>query len=75
MGAKTVFVAAFNGGIDSDALKDLGQFGGVYAHHCEIVEFALLGSILRGMDGVRAPLDEKGEDAVAVVGEIDGFPI
>src|SRR6267143_4445002 len=27
------------------------------------------------MDGVRAPFDEEGEDAVAVVGEIDGFPI
>src|SRR5437899_440806 len=27
------------------------------------------------MDGVRAPFDEEGEDAVAVVGEINGFPI
>jgi len=27
------------------------------------------------MDGIRAPFDEEGEDAVAVVGEIDGFPI
>src|SRR5713101_5582745 len=27
------------------------------------------------MDGVCAPFDEEGEDAVAVVGEIDGFPI
>ena len=27
------------------------------------------------MDGVRAPFDEEGENAVAVVGEIDGFPI
>src|SRR6266850_3416525 len=27
------------------------------------------------MDGVCAPFDEEGEDAVAVIGEIDGFPI
>src|SRR6266478_8339631 len=27
------------------------------------------------MDGVCAPFDEKGKDAVAVVGEIDSFPI
>ena len=46
VGAKTVFVAAFDGYFDSDAHKDLGQFGGVHAHHREIVEFALLGSIL-----------------------------
>lgn len=46
VGAKPVSVAAFDGCFDSDALKDLGQFGGVYAHHCEIVELALLGSIL-----------------------------
>src|SRR5216684_1379818 len=27
------------------------------------------------MDGVWAPFDEEGEEAVAVVGEIDGFPM
>src|SRR6266849_3446105 len=27
------------------------------------------------MDGVCAPFDEEGEDAVAVVGKINGFPI
>src|SRR6266446_1987308 len=75
VGAKTVSVAAFDGCCDSDLLEDLGQFDGGHGHHREIVEVAAFGSILRGMDGVCTPFDEEGEDAVTVVGEIDGFPI
>src|SRR6266436_4458041 len=32
-------------------------------------------SVLGGVDGVGAPFNKEGEEAVAVVGGVDGFPV
>src|SRR5882762_3420879 len=41
----------------------------------ESVERAALGCVDRWMHGIWVPFDEEGQDAVAVVGEVEGSPL
>src|ERR1700674_451635 len=72
--AEPGFVAALDGEVEADALEKQREFVRIHAHDFEILQAATRRSILGRMNRVRAPFDEEGEEAVAVVGEVDGFP-
>src|SRR5712664_4936208 len=73
-GVKPGFVASLDGEVESDAFESRGEFLRIRAHDFKILQAATCGSILGGVDRVRAPLDEERKEAVAIVGEVDGFP-
>src|ERR1700687_1208505 len=72
---KPGFVASLDGEVETDVFESRGEFVRFGAHDFEIRQAAALWSIFCGMDGVSAPFDEEREETVAVVGEIDGFPV
>ena len=72
---KAGFVAALNGEIETDTFEGRRQFLGIGAQDFKIIQLATRGSVFGRVDRVGAPFDEKGEEAAAVVGEIDGFPV
>src|SRR5260370_7095105 len=72
--AEAGFVGALGGEVEADAFEGQREFVRIHAHDFEIRQAAALWSVLGRVDGVRAPFDEEGEKAVAVVGEVDGFP-
>src|SRR6266851_2467752 len=72
--AKAGFVAALDGEVQAHPFHGCGEFVRIIAHDFEIRQAALLGSVLGGVNRVGAPFDEEGQEAVAVVGEVDGFP-
>src|SRR5690349_1638509 len=74
-GVKAGFVAALDGEIEADTFEGGGEFLGIGAQDFKIIQLATRGSVLGRVDRVGAPFDEKGEEAAAVVGEIDGFPV
>src|SRR5258708_5316080 len=74
-GVKAGFVAALDGKVETNAFKSCGEFLRIDAQDFKIVQGAFCGRILGRVNRVGAPFDEEGEKAVAVVGEVDGFPV
>src|SRR5712664_578422 len=73
-GVKTGLVTALDGEVEADAFESHGEFLRIRAHDFKILQAATCGSILGGVDRIGAPFDEEREKAVAIVGEVDGFP-
>jgi hypothetical protein len=61
--------------LDSNALKDGGQFLGVVVCHGEVFGVTACGSIDGGMDGLKAPFDKKWKHSVVVIGEFKSFQV
>src|SRR5260370_25240143 len=72
--AEARFVASLDGQVEANPLYGCGKLVWFIAHDFEIRQDALLGSVLGGVNRVGAPFDEEGEEAVAVVGKVEGFP-
>ncbi len=72
---KAGFVAALDGEVKADAFESRGEFLGIVAQDFKIVQGAFCRCILGRVNRVGAPFDEEGEKALAVVGEVDGFPV
>src|SRR6266851_5666765 len=72
--AEAGFVAALDGEVEAHPFHGCGEFVRFVAQDLKIVQGAFCGGILGRMDRVRAPFDEEGEEAVAVVGKVEGFP-
>src|SRR6266566_4720333 len=71
---KASSIASLDGKVEANAFEGGVEFLRIGAHDFEIFQLAMRGSILGRMDRVSAPFDEEGEETVAIVGEIDGFP-
>jgi len=74
-GVKAGFVTALDGEVEADAFEGRGEFLGIGAHDFKIIQGAFCGCIPGRVDRVGAPFNEEGEEAVAVVGEVDRFPV
>src|SRR5258708_39153424 len=72
---KAGFIAALDGEVDAYALQCCGKFVRLRAQDFKIVQGALCGCVFGGVDRVGAPFHKEGEETVAVVGEVDGFPV
>src|ERR1700740_125697 len=72
--AEFVLFAAFDGYVETEAVACPDQFGGVGIGGSEFFESASARRVGGGMRRIGIPLDEEGENAVVVVGEVERFP-
>ena len=67
-------IAARDGNIEAEKRRDALQFSAVRCGDFEAEDFAACGRVDRGMDGVSAPLDEKGEKPGSSILKIESLP-
>ncbi len=64
-----------DGSVEVEKSAEMTYLGIVRSGEFETGEVAASGSVDGGMDGVGAPLDEEGKQAIAVVFQVESFPL
>src|SRR5579864_48533 len=63
-----------DGHVDSKKLERLRQPGGIGTGDRKVLKPTAFGSIFRGMNRIRTPLDKERQRALTVVGEVEQLP-